>query len=587
MSLLLHEIPNNPKFGQDVKKYIFELESRICTLGFFKATAAKSQLEPKESSQFFVDCIDAIEKAFAPDINSYSAMRWIYYLRRTPHAVFSGKLVSTGPSTRALAEIYAQRSLKIEQANPGKQGFVFPVEEGTLRHIARFVAFVLIVYDLQVGYRYANKGCCFRFPDRSLQGAWSIGRAPPSSFRPSGRALISALPTRCPDALIESAVRIYDERHNQQSTFLGFALQRAGLADNADRSGEVRSTTPVNQSIWGMRDESWFAPQELLKGHINAAMYGNDGCVVIRFGPHDLNLDALFEIHRLPSMSRISIDERASLCLLVLLLGGHLLQSRRYSFLRTMEVGYFVVDPEEWESIGKEQYDPIQHRVRQFLPQFVAPSTFLEFSAKCLELEGSAWPLVHGDPVRVSRDYVSIDMWAASMAFLAAYQFPKVQGQIANDRATKFEDVVQDLIDGTAWADKRLGADRQRTLYMDGKAVTDIDAIGSLDGVLLLISCKSIPYSLEYDRGSHNAIRNARSTLDEAVDYWAGIVDSFEARRHGDNYDFRGYLRIIGLVCTPFAVYTTHVKALSQTTPSLRWANSLDELARFLRQGVV
>jgi len=185
-------------------------------------------------------------------------------------------------------------------------------------------------------------------------------------------------------------------------------------------------------------------------------------------------------------------------------------------------------------------------------------------------------------PIRITKDYVCIDMWAASNGFLTWFQFPKVQGQVANDRAAKFEDVVQDLIDRTRWAEPTTRTLRQRTLVIDGQPLTDIDAIGSRDGVLLVVSCKSIPYTREYDRGAHSEVRNAASTVDKAVAYWAGVVEKLDARRVGRNYDFSTFKQIVGVVCTPFEVYTGNAKSLSNTLEGLRWACSLDELANFL-----
>jgi hypothetical protein len=574
MSSLLHHIPNNPKFNEDIRKYIIEFESRIKVLDFFKAAVTKSELPPKDSSQFFSECIQAMEEAFAANINSYSAMRWIYYLRRTPNAVFSGELRSTGANFRALAEIYAQQSKENEDASFGQNGFVFRVDDSTLRHIARFMAFVIIVYDLQVGYRYANKGCSYVFASRDTQ-KMAAGLAPVAKQ--------SVLPQRIPNDTIESAVRIYDERQDGPTTFIDAALQRAGLADHTDVSKDNWATSPVKLSFWGLQDESWFAPQKFLEGHEYEAKFGESGQFLVRFGPTHLDLERLFELHRLPSMAKVGIDESASLCLIVLLIGGLMLQSRRFSIVRVFEVGYFIVTPQEWEAFGEEQYALVCDQIRQSLPQFWAPETFPTFSSNCVNLKGSVWPITHGNPARFTRDYVCIDMWAASMGFLTAFQFPKLQGQIANDRAIRFEDVVQDLIDGTPWVVDGLRTVRQKTLCIDGKAVTDIDAIGTRGGDLLLVSCKSIPYTLEYDRGSHNAIRNAKSTVDEAVGYWAGIVQRFDENRKGDNYDFTTFERIIGVVCTPFAVYTTDAKALSVTAGMLRWASSVDELARFLR----
>jgi hypothetical protein len=61
-------------------------------------------LPARESSTFFTQCIQAMETEFEADLNAYSTMRWIYYLRRIPSVFFDGRLSSTGANTRVLAK---------------------------------------------------------------------------------------------------------------------------------------------------------------------------------------------------------------------------------------------------------------------------------------------------------------------------------------------------------------------------------------------------------------------------------------------------------------------------------------------------
>ncbi|MNJ64612.1 hypothetical protein D3C77_605730 [compost metagenome] len=142
--------------------------------------------------------------------------------------------------------------------------------------------------------------------------------------------------------------------------------------------------------------------------------------------------------------------------------------------------------------------------------------------------------------------------------------------------------MVQEAVDQTRWGNSQHHGLRQRALRVDGQQLTDIDAIGSYDDTLLIISCKSIPYTREYDQGTHRAIRNAASTVDNGVDFWTNIVSQLTANPIGDNFDFSGYKQIVGVVCTPFAVYTSDAKSLSMTAQDLRWACSLDELIEYL-----
>lgn len=584
MTKLLQTISND-KFRKDVSKYVLELLSQLKKFDFFKDAQSKKRLSALESGQFFADCIGEMEQIFAPHIRAYSAMRWMYYLRRTPNPVFSGDLHSTVANNRALAEIYAQRSERVEEARWGGAGFEFSLDDSTLRHVARFAAFVIIMNDLQVDFRFASKGCEYAFGTERVpkSSPWGTKAASLLTFKAKSPADAISLPRRVDSDEIVAAARIYDQRHNVRSTFLGHALMRAGLADTTDAKNKPPEYMTLREAIWSLTEETLISPQELLDGHPFADMVKEGMKALVRFGPTGIELDALFDLYRLPAMAAINIDDSAVLNLITLLLGGRLLESRRFAALRVMELGYFVVDPDEWDALANGEYASVCDRIRTALPQLNAPATFELFSAACHAYRGSAWPIVHGNPVRSTPNYVCIDMWAASMGFITALQFPKVQGQVANERATWFEDVVQELIDTTPWTAPEIRSLRQKPLTLGGKTLTDIDAIGTQGRDLLIVSCKSIPYTMDYDRGVYNAIRNAESTVVNAVAHWKHIVETLDANRVGDTYDLSCFDRIIGVVCTPFAVYTKSEEALSTTTGSLRWASSFDEVAHFLR----
>lgn len=438
MSALLQHAPTNQKFLDDITRSIIELEDRIKRLPFFQSAKTAGTLNARESGAFFTQAIQAMEEAYSRDLNAYSAMRWMYYFRRTPNAVFAGDLASTGPNARALAEVYANRSVKLESAAYGSNGFVFPINESTLRHIARFIAFITIIYDLQVGFKLASKEYSFTFRTERSRGPGRLKKGA-LTFRPMASPAPTILPCSVSDPVLESAVRIYDQRHDAHGrTFHGAALNQAGLAhdDAADNVDDANMN--FAQAYWGLlSDEIAFSPQEFLKGHPHAAAYGSEGKVLIRFCPSNLDLAKIFELYRTPALEKHGIEPNASLCLLVLLIAGRWLQRNRYSILRAMELGYFIMPFNEWNMLGENVYDAVCDEVRQHLPQFEAPESFKAFNSSCLSFLGEVWPAAHGAPARKTNDYMCIDMWAASMGFLAWFNFPKAQGKVANERATK------------------------------------------------------------------------------------------------------------------------------------------------------
>lgn len=370
MSKLLQTISDDDKFRKDVCKYLPELYSQLKKFDFFKAAQSKKRLSALESGQFFADCIGAMEQIFAPHIQAYSAMRWMYYLRSMPSPVFSGDLQSTVANNQALAEIYAQRSERVEKARSGPEGFKFPLDDGTLRHAARFAAFVIIMNDLQVGFRFASKGCEYAFgaeraPKSSL---WGTKATSLLTFKAKSPVDAISLPRHVDSDEIVAAARIYDQRHNVRSTFLGHTLTRAGLADTTDAKNKPPEYMTLREAIWSLSEETLFSLQELLEGHPQAGILKEGMKALVRFGATGIELDALFELYRLPAMAAINIDDGAVLNLITLLLGGRLLESRRFAAMRVMELGYFVVDADEWNGLANKEYASVCDRIRTALP---------------------------------------------------------------------------------------------------------------------------------------------------------------------------------------------------------------------------
>ena len=123
---------------------------------------------------------------------------------------------------------------------------------------------------------------------------------------------------------------------------------------------------------------------------------------------------------------------------------------------------------------------------------------------------------------------------------------------------------------------------RARTLRLGGASVTDIDAIAQLsDNTLLLISCKSIIYSPAYDMGQYRAVRNAASTVRDAVRDWRADVARLVANPIGENYNLSGW-SLVGVVCTPSVVWIELGPCTDFVQPKLRAAVSLPELQAWL-----
>jgi hypothetical protein len=91
--------------------------------------------------------------------------------------------------------------------------------------------------------------------------------------------------------------------------------------------------------------------------------------------------------------------------------------------------------------------------------------------------------------------------------------------------------------------------------------------------------------------GSHAIELAARATasikvslglLSGADASWRKIIGELRANPIGDNFDFSGFPRIVGVVCMPFVVYSDADETLAFVDGTLRACVSTDELDAWL-----
>jgi hypothetical protein len=205
-------------------------------------------------------------------------------------------------------------------------------------------------------------------------------------------------------------------------------------------------------------------------------------------------------------------------------------------------------------------------------------------------IRGSLWPVRRGPVVRaLGPNSIQIDVYSATQVLEQLITVPsQTGGQLVNAAADRLEDEAQRVLDDSPWRPvESLRAIRRRKLLLEGKALTDIDALGQQDSTLLLVSCKNLSYTPEYDAGEYSVVRNARTTVENAVEFWDSIVETLRANPVGDNYDFSSYERIVGVVVTPHVFFVasdaaTQVRATSSAGVQLVASASLGELQAFV-----
>ncbi len=255
-------------------------------------------------------------------------------------------------------------------------------------------------------------------------------------------------------------------------------------------------------------------------------------------------------------------------------------QAGLYSVLRT---GYLI-----WKDENQlhERLSILSENVPDFVPQILKAASVQnpsEVSAALESIAGDDWPLAGGPVLRHEGSAICVDLATPSNRLDAALQFPVLQGNLTNARADHFEKEVQLVVGKSKWRPNvSLAVLSGRILVIDGKHLSDIDAIGETEGSLLIVSCKSTLYSGHYDIGDYRTIRNVASNIEDAIQRWREVLDVLRKNPVGDNFDFSHFKNIIGVVCTPKIVFVDDEVLKQSAAVGLPIAVSISELATWL-----
>jgi hypothetical protein len=219
-------------------------------------------------------------------------------------------------------------------------------------------------------------------------------------------------------------------------------------------------------------------------------------------------------------------------------------------------VGFLVIPSADlFESI-QARLSTVSADLLEIMPGSAA-SDAGQVLADVAAIEARPWPLARGPILRVAGAQTAIDVNAATYRIDELMTIPGTGGgALVNARGSHFEQHVQEMIDLTAWAPKSPFRELcRRTLGLNGSPITDVDALAVNGSTVILVSCKSIPYTHEYDGGDYRTVRNVHTRIEQADVEWQQRVDRVRQEKSGDNYDFEGY-EVYGVVCTPFVVFT-------------------------------
>lgn len=506
--------------------------------------------EPQPVSAYLLECHAVLEAALKRQTSSYSRYRWLWYLRRTPDIYFEGRHPTTMGYDRALAEALVAHSGGTSRPEFRNGMLGFRVDRAAAHHVHRLIAGVKLLSHIHVLLRFAGKGAAFRFSGH-----------PMPAYVMSEAAL--------------SAIDVYDQRLAEQQNQIV-----AGLGTTLDLAEVVQNEQERREALLLLhRIKPLMLPVPVLGGATTSYIR-----VQARFMP---------QLTHFKSLVAWLTDTRASGIALPASLGAHLLLVQiclrvafhfHGSFIGMVRYGYFPMPSRDVEKVMALWIPDAAREIGAVLDGMPLPTSYAEMQHAFENSVPVIWPRQGGSPLIFEGDVTCLDVAAACDGLLASFARVSSAGAAANARGELFERTTQGHLDGSNWAPASRWREYQgRELRAGGRDITDIDAIGCCGNTLLLVSCKSVAYSHDYDVGDYRTIRNVASVVNDAVGRWSEIVHFIRENKHGDNYDFSEFEIIVGVVCTPFSIFTVDERALQEVAVGLRGVVSLEELTRWVK----
>lgn len=516
------------------------------------------------SGRVAVDYLERVIRALEQEAESAARVGWgryrsLWYLRRLPPELFGGDdaLATTAPYDERLTEVLMTRGSNPDIV-PGRldDNGRFPIDESVARRLVRTIGFAKTVSEYQRHYRRCAKGATLRF----------------------GRH------DRLPEAKIPenvaAAIRLYDERVADDPGKIGRSFNRLG--------------TPVLEVDLSPVSKSSIEERLILVGELKDAPvpleidFEHEGQPAKMLIPayHMItvsNLRRLAELMTNPQVGDPRLwHEDIPLLIAVLNLEPLFFKywpSARYNLFKR---GYVILGCEELEDVWDHFGDEIRSHMAGYLRNIAdtLPTNGQEFASRLLHIEGSSWPLVPG-PVafQAKEKYVGVDLANVTRRLIARLEYPSAAGEVANIRAGAFERATQHIIDRTQWSPPdSLKRYRVRHLRLTKQQIGEVDAIAELDGLCILVSCKSRVYTAAYDMGLHKVVRNTADYISRAVKDWEALVEKLRHNPVGDNYDFSAVKDLRGVVITPSVMYVPIEVAEKESVTGLRYYSSFGEL---------
>lgn len=530
----------------------FEIEKSVRR----KVRATKSVLERDDAASYLARLIPLAVEETVRTHSPYGRMRWLWYLRRVPSELMEGEYSTTFGYDRALAEAitWAMPESEVERTSPWIH---FPVNRSVCRHICQFIGRVKFISNLHTMYRRVGKGAYLDLRGRHIKAI--------------------------NDEETDRAISLYDQRRSEANAIFGQAYGLSPHEFDIDQLRAVDKNGNLKLSV-----VMPCRPIEVPVDHTNAENGMRKPAVVrARHIPWTIDGKSLLDPLDLgDEWEHIVVRPVSCLLQMSIALPLFMMELER-ALVNCLKTGYFIVDEARAKRIMDRALPEINTMLSSWFSVQEWPETYTQWRDAAFRFVPQAWPLEPGGFLRpVGQNSILMDAVTMSLALNSGLRLDRSQSKVANVRAGLFEEQVQLVVDQSLWIpSEEISRLRGKPLRRDRRHLTDIDALGAIGDTLLCISCKSVVYDPNYDIGDYRVIQNNKSRIDEAAQDWSTLMENLRAQPKGDNFDFTSFSKIIGVVCTPFVVYTDNAEAFKEIAPGLRACVSVGELRTWLSAG--
>ena len=487
---------------------------------------------------------DVLTERLREVIESRGSAEWLWLLRRLRGQFHFNRQPTTDPYVQGLAETLAAGRARPSTPAEGER-FAFHLDEYVVDDLVWLRNIAGAVYELHSVMKRCAKGEAVEFR-RGM------------------------LPTWVPDEGLDGAIKTHDRRVARAE---GNLLQTQGLATRAeldwdDNFDDVRLGGLV--PIW--QATSTRAPKRIVDPADPPPMF-----------PVWLDLD------RIPPLVNDTTLTPEHVALVLLLWAAFVIATRDGDgvlkrMAASVQWGYAVVHHEGALLPALEGVvGSLGYSAGRAMPGDIGMGSVADLLAVLEGLEPETWPPLMGNHVHRCGALSLVDLLGASRRVHAALVRP-VEGASVNYWSKQFEKDVQQIIDDTPWAP----VGNTRTLIgkklkrKDGARLTDIDAVAARRGRLLLISCKSVAFTLATQKGDHAAVRNVTTKVHEAARDWQAVVDGVTADREVLGVSLPDADRIDGCVVLPAVPFYTERRWFREVVRGLPFVASSTELERAL-----